>query len=1072
MNRAIEWFARNHVAANLLMFGILIAGAMTLPTIKQTVFPDFEINYVSVTVVYPGASPEDIEKSVTLRIEEELQDVQGIKQMRSSANEGATNVLIELEDGTDLSKALDEIDMRVNSIDTFPEETEKPLVQEILFRSQVMDIAVHGDVDERSLKEFGQRVRDEIARLPGVSQVDLVGARPYEISIEVSDAALQQYGLRFDDVMRAVRRTSLDLPGGSVKTRSGEILLRTEGQAYWGSEFADIPLVTREDGARVTVGDVATVRDAFQENDKYARFNGEAAVFVQVYRVGQQHALEVAEQINQYLPGARAALPEGVSLTVWDDDSKYLGDRIQMMLSNALMGFVLVIVLLAIFLKFRVAVWVAVGLPVSIAGGIALMPAIGIDINILSVFAFIMALGILVDDAIVTGENIYTHLERNPDDPMKAAIDGTHEVATPVVFGVLTTIAAFVPFQLIGGNSKIMAVSIGGVMMASLIFSLVESKLVLPSHLAHASGMNKPPRNRLSKGWARFQSQVAERLKSFVENVYGPAVRTCVEWRYLTLASSLGIFIIAVGVVVSGHVKSTMMPAMERDSVAASLEMPLGTPTVETADAVARLEAAAFELQRELEEQRRPDEPVMVENRLVMVGDQRSFGPDQRRSSSGQSHLGQVDLRLSASERRSVRAPDIADRWRELTGTIPGVEKLTFSGVFRHFGDPIDVELRAEDIGMLREAAEQLRGELARYPGVHDIRDSYVEGKQELQLAIKPSAEALGLSLEDLGRQVRQAFYGAEAQRIQRGRDEVKVMIRYPESQRRSLADVQNMRIRLPDGTAVPFAAVADATLERGPASIRRVDRQRRLRVTADVYEEKANTAEIAQEIETVMMPALLQDYPGLSWGFRGEREEQAEAMGGLARGFVVGMVMIFTLLAVPLRSYFQAIVIMLAIPFGYVGAVLGHVIYGMLRFGEPYDMSFLSMTGVLACAGVVVNDSLVLVTFMNRLRDEGLSVLEAAVQAGQRRFRAIMLTSLTTFAGLVPIMFDRSSQAAFVAPMAISLAFGVLVATGFTLVMIPAAMMAVEDVKRGFARWFRWLVAWITGRSPDHSPI
>lgn len=1056
MNRAIEWFARNHVAANLLMFGIVIAGLMTLPTIKQTVFPDFELNYVSVTVVYPGASAADIEKAVTLRIEEELQGVQGIKQIRSSANEGATNVLIEIEDGRDVAKALDEIEMRVNSIDTFPEETEKPIIQEILFRSLVMDVALHGNVDELSLKEFGQQVRDGVAALPGVSQVDLVGARPYEVSIEVSEAALQQYGLRFDDVVWAVRRTSIDLPGGSVKTRSGEILLRTVGQAYWGVEFDRIPLLTSADGARVTVGDVATVRDTFQENDKYATFNGEPGVFVQVYRVGQQQALEVAEKVHAYLADARVRLPAGVSLTVWEDGSKHLGDRINMMVANAAMGFGLVIVLLAIFLKLRVAFWVAMGLPVSVAGGIAFMPTLGIDINILSVFAFIMALGILVDDAIVTGENIYTHLERTPDDPMGAAIRGTHEVATPVVFGVLTTIAAFAPFHLIGGNAKVMALSIGGVMMASLLFSLVESKLVLPSHLAHASGMDKPPRTRVGRRWARFQSTVAQRLRSFVENVYGPAVRICVEWRYLTLASSFAIFLVAASVVASGHVKSVMMPSMERDGVSASLQLPLGTPAAETAEAVAQLEAAALELARELEEQRRPGEPQVVEHRLALVGDQRSFGPDQRRTSTGQSHLGQVDLRLSPSEKRSARAPDVADRWRELTGPILGAEELTFTGLFRHFGDPIDIELRGEDIGMLREASERLQAELARYPGVHDIRDSYIDGKQELQLAIRPSAEALGLSLEDLGRQVRQAFYGAEAQRIQRGRDEVKVMVRYPESERGSLSDVEHMRIRLPDGTAVPFAAVAEAKLERGPASIRRVDRQRRLSVTAGVFEEQANTVEITADIEAAVMPALLRDYPQLSWRFRGESEERDEALGGLKRGFVVGMILIFTLLAIPLRSYLQPLVIMLAIPFGYVGAVVGHVVYGLIRFGEPYDMSFLSMTGVLACAGVVVNDSLVLVTFMNRLRDEGLSTVDAAVQAGQRRFRAIMLTSLTTFAGLTPIMFDRSTQAQFVTPMALSLAFGVLIATSFSLLMIPAAMLVVEDVKRAAARVWR----------------
>ncbi|MEZ4217846.1 MAG: efflux RND transporter permease subunit [Myxococcota bacterium] len=1036
----IAWFARNRVAANLLMWAILIAGWVALPTIKQTIFPDFPVNLVSVTVVYPGASPEDMERSVTLRIEEELEGLEGVKEMTSSANEGATNVLIELETGADIAKALDEIQTRVDSIDTFPEEAEKPIVQEILFRTQVLDIAVHGDVAERSLKELGQQVRDEIAALPGVSQVDLVGTRPYEVSIDVSEAALQRYGLRFEDVALAVRRSSLDVPGGSVKTKGGEILLRTDGQAYWGDEFARLPVVTRDDGARVLVGDVAAVRDDFEESSKYATLDGERAVFVQVYRVGDQHALDVARAVKGYLATLETRLPDGVSVTIWDDDSKYLSDRIGMMLRNARSGFVLVVVLLAMFLKLRVALWVAVGVPVSVAGGVALMPALGIDINILSVFAFIMALGILVDDAIVTGENIYSHMEREPGDPMGAAIRGTQEVAVPVVFGVLTTIAAFAPFALVEGHSKIMAVSIGGVMMASLVFSLIESKFVLPAHLGHSRNLDRPPRNPVSIRWAAFQRAVARGLAWFVEDVYGPAVRRCIAWRYVTVAASFGVFAFAIALVATGAVKSVMMPTMERDSVSARLRMPLGTPIAETESAMAQIEAAARVLVDELDAGRPDDEPPRFEHSVTMIGTQRSFGADERRSATGQSHLAEMTLRLSPSESRSVRSPEIADRWRDLTGAIPGVEELVFTGRFKHFGEPIDVELRSEDTDVLRAASAELQERLAHYPGITDIRDSYVEGKQELVLAIRPAAEALGLTLEDLGRQVRQAFYGAEAQRIQRGRDEVKVMVRYPEEGRRSLADVERMRIRLPDGTAVPFASVARAELRRGPASIFRVDRQRRIRVTADVDETLANAQEMATEIETKLVPPLLAEFPGVSWSFRGEQEESREANSGLARGFVVGLTAIFILLATPLRSYTQGLVIMLAIPFGYVGAVVGHLVF-------QQEMSFLSMTGVLACAGVVVNDSLVLITFMNRLREEGMTALEAAARAGQSRFRAILLTSLTTFAGLIPIMADRTSQAQFVKPMALSLGFGVLVATVFTLLMIPAAVMIVEDV-------------------------
>ncbi len=1049
MNRAIAWFAGNHVAANLLMVAILFGGALTAPTIKQTIMPDFDLDYVSVTVVYPGASPEEIEKSVTIRIEEAIEDVEGIKEITSSANEGATNLIIELENGTDLPKVLDEIESRVDGIVTFPEEIEEPIVTELQIRMGVLDIAIHGPLDERSLKVLGQRTRDEIARLPGVSQVDLAATRPYEISIEVSEEALEGYGIRFDDVVAAVRRSSVDMPGGIVRTQAGEILLRTDNQAYHGRDFEEIPLLTREDGTRVTIGQVANVVDGFEENVKTTRFDGEPAVFVRVYRVGDQQALDVAAKVHAYLEEARLRLPDGVHFTVWDDDSRYLGDRIDMMLGNAKMGFVLVLLLLAIFLEFRVAFWVAMGLPVAIAGALMVMPLLGIDINVLTVFAFIMALGILVDDAIVTGENIFTHQLATPDDPLGAAIRGTQEVATPVVFGVLTTIAAFAPFALIDGDAKFMATAMGGVMCVALFFSLVESKFVLPAHLARGSGVGREPRFRFSKLWATFQQRVNAGLESFLEGIYRPAVERAIEWRYLTVAISIAIFLVTWGLVAGGRVKSVMMPSAEADDVYARITMPLGTPVRETEDAVARLNAALETVRADLEAERRPGDPPIVSHVLTMVGAHRGTSLVERPGEIGQPHLGQVSVELSPSEERRIRASEIADRWREATGSIPGAEELVFIGKILHFGDPIAVELRGEDIDELKSASAAVAEALARFPGVHDIRDSYRDGKQQLEIEIRPEAEGLGLSVAEVGRQIRQAFYGAEVQRFQRGQDEVKVMVRYPASERRSLRDVENLRVRLPDGTAVPFPSVARARLDRGPASLTRIDRERRVQVTADLDEGAANAVEIARVIRTELMPEILARFPGIRWGFQGEQKEMREAMGSLRKAALVALLSIFILIAVPLRSYLQAIVIMLTIPFGYVGAVLGHFISG-------FEMSFLSSIGVMAVAGVVVNDSLVLVTFMNRLREEGQAIRRAAVLAGVRRFRPIMLTSATTFVGLVPVMLETSTQAQFVIPMAISLAFGVLVATGFTLFMIPAAMLIVEDLKALAVRFLR----------------
>jgi multidrug efflux pump subunit AcrB len=778
-------------------------------------------------------------------------------------------------------------------------------------------------------------------------------------------------------------------------------------------------------------------------------------VFVQVYRVGDQQALEVARTVKSYLEEARPRLPAGVQMTVWSDDSKYLGQRIEMMLDNAWMGFFLVIALLALFLKFRVAFWVAMGLPVSVAGALLLMPLVGIDINVLTVFAFIMALGILVDDAIVTGENVFTHQLQTPDDPEGAAIRGTQEISTPVVFGVLTTIAAFAPFALIDGDARFLAVPMGGVMCLALLFSLVESKLVLPSHLARGSGVGRPARFAFSKAWARFQGRINDGLESFLERRLRPAVARTIEWRYLTIAVSLAIFLVATGLVAGGRVKSVMMPTSEADTVFARVTMPLGTPLRETEDAVLRMGAALEDLRAELAERARPDEPPLISHVLTMVGAHRGSSPTDRPGEIGQPHLGQIGLELSPSEVRSIKASEIAERWRELTGAIPGAEELVFTGKNMHFGDPIAVELRGEDSEQLRSAAAMLAAALARYPGVTDIRDSHRDGKQELHIEVLPEAEALGLSVQDVGRQVRQAFYGAEAQRIQRGRDEVKVMVRYPAAARRSLRDVENLRIRLPDGTAVPFPSVAHAEIERGAASLSRIDRERRVLVTADLDDRVANAVEISEVIRSELMPGIMARFPGLDWGFRGEQRERLEAMGSLRLAAFVALLSIFILIAVPLRSYLQAIVIMLTIPFGYVGAVLGHWLC-------QFEMSFLSMIGIMACAGVVVNDSLVLVTFMNRLREAGHGVHEAAVLAGSRRFRPIMLTSLTTFVGLVPVMLETSMQAQFVIPMAISLGFGVLVATGFTLFLIPAAMLVVDDGKRLSQRLVRAANEWV----------
>ncbi len=1038
MDGAIAWFVRNPVAANLLMVSIVVGGALTLPQIKQEVFPEVELGLVSVSVEYPGASPAEIEESITIRIEEQLQGVEGIKRITSTSREGVGAVTAELFDDASTRRVLDDVKTRVDAIDTFPEEAERPVIQEVLNRQQVINVAVAGDADERTLKRVGEQVRDELAAQPEITQVELVAVRPYEISIEVSEDRLRRHGLTFDEVAAAVRKSSLDLPGGTIRARGGEILLRSKGQAYRGDEFAALPLRVTEDGTRLLLGDVATIVDGFRETDQFARFDGKPGVLIQVFRVGEQNALEVAGAVHRYLADSEGRFPTGISLTAWQDDTLLLRSRRDLLLRNGRDGFLLVILVLALFLQPRIALWVSAGVPIALLGALWVVPIWGVSINMLSLFAFLLVLGILVDDAIVTGENIYRHQEREPD-PVRAAIDGAKEISTPVVFGVLTTMAAFAPMFLLPGVFGRLIVALPTVVVCALFWSLVESKFVLPAHLAHAR--RAPLRRVPGFGWLR--DEVAAGLERFILRAYAPFLNRCLRNRYLAAAVGLALCVVTLAWVASGRLRFAFFPNVEGDNVVAQLTMPEGTPVEVTAEAIASIEAAALAVRRESE----GAGEAVFQHVLTSLGEQpyrsrQSQGPAEvgQRYSGG--HLGEVNIELVPSEGRNISAQAIVDRWRDRVGVIPDAVELTFASTIFSTGKAIDVQLRGRQSEQLEAAADALATQLAEYPGVYDIASSHREGKRELRLQVRSSAEALGLSLADLARQVRQAFYGEEAQRIQRGRDDVRIMVRFPASQRRSLADIENMRIRLPDGTAVPFAQVAHAELGRGYSTIRRADRQRVIHVTADVDVTRANANEILGNLERGFLPGLLAEYPALSYRFEGERREQSETLANFQRGFILSLIAIFALLAIPLGSYVQPLIIMSAIPYGIMGAVWGHLLTGR-------DLSMLSVIGVLAATGVVVNDSLVMVSFVNdRVRD-GEPLRDAIGEAGVLRFRPIVLTSLTTFVGLTPIMLERSLQAQFLIPMATSLAFGVLFATVATLLLIPAHYWILEDLRK-----------------------
>ena len=1038
MTRIIDWFAHNSVAANLLMVFIIVSGAISAFTVKQEVFPEFSLDRITISVPYLGAAPAEVEEAVNIRLEEAIQGIDGIKQIISTASEGMGSVMIEIELGADVRKVVDDVKSNVDAIDTFPAETEKPIIREMIARRQVIDIAVSGRADEVTLKLIAEQVRDDLSAHPEITQVEIVNARPYEISIEVSETALRRHGLSFDEVARAIQRSSLDLPAGSVRTDGGEILLRTIGQAYLGREYESLVLRTRPDGTRLQLADVATVVDGFAETDQTARFDSETTVLVSVFRTGEQSALEIADVVEEYVAGAGARMPAGISLTTWQDQAEILDDRLGLLLRNGATGFVLVFLVLALFLDLRLAVWTSLGIPISFLGALWLMPGLDVSINIMSLFAFILVLGIVVDDAIVVGENIYTHQERHGDG-LRGAIEGAQEISVPVIFAVLTSVAAFIPLMLVPGMmGKIFRV-IPLVVIPCLLFSLVESLQILPAHLSHTS------KSKARRGpSARFQGFFANGLKRFIRVVYRPSLDLALRWRYSTVALGAATLVLTGGMVLGGWTTFHFFPSIEANFISAAVTMPQGTPVTGTEEAILRIEAGLDALRKELIA---TDGADPFRHVYASVGDQpmaaqggSPFGAIINRASS---NLGEVTVELAMSDDRGHTSESLGNRWRELTGIVPEATEVKFTASMMSPGEDVDVQLSGRNDEQLRAAADAVKARLSEYAGVFEISDSFREGKQELKLGIKPAAETLGLTLQDLGRQVRQAFYGEEAQRIQRGRDDVRVMVRYPEDERRSLGDLDNMRIRTPDGGEVPFSQVAVVQPGRGFASIKRVDRLRAINVTAAVDAAVTSAQAVVADLETRIMPEVIAAFPGVSYSFEGAQAEQRDAVGGLQQGFGLALLIVFALLAIPLRSYIQPLIIMSAIPFGLVGAIWGHILLGL-------DVTMMSMFGLVALTGVVVNDSLIMVDFINRklerYRDLDIAVREAAAS----RFRPILLTSLTTFFGLVPLMVEPSFGAQFLIPMAVSLAFGVLFATFITLILVPTAYLIVDDLKRG----------------------
>jgi len=1033
----IAWMARNHVAANILMVIFIAGGLLFSSGVKQEVFPEFSVDMVSISVPYPGASPAEVEQGILLSIEDEVRGLDGVKEVTGRAAEGVGSVAVELLTSANPQKALQDVKNAVDSILSFPEDAERPVVSLVEQRNQVLTLILYGDEEEHALRELAERTREELLALEEITLVELAAVPRYEIAIEVPQAALRAYDLTLPQIGMLVRESALELPAGGVRTEGGEVLLRTQERRDFAHEYLDVPVATTPDGTLVRLGDIARIHEDFEETDQEAFYRGKRAMRLNVFRVGDETPQEVSDAVREFVAEAHAELPPGVDYAIWNDSSEIYRDRMRLLLKNAILGLALVLLILGLFVDPRLAFWVTLGIPISILGSFLFIPFTGASINMISLFAFIITLGIIVDDAVVMGENIYEKRQRGMPF-LRAAIEGAHEISGPIVFAVLTNIVAFMPLFFVPGSTGNLFRQIPAIVVAVFVVSLVESLFILPSHLSH--------RGKDSLFWrvVGLPNRAFSRVLRFViDRLYTPQVYVLAKYRYATIATGTALLLLALGTVAGGHLRFTFLPRIDSDLVTAQATLPFGVPVERSREVQARIVEAAH---RAVD---RSGGDAIVRGIYTQIGSPLDEGPGAPPTVLGASgsHLVGVQINLVPSNQREISGVELADAWREATGEIAGVESLSFSAeITAGGGTAIEVQLSHRDTDTLERAATELAAELAGYAGVEEIDDGYARGKHQLSFRVDPEARSLGITAFDLAQQVRGAFYGFDAIRQQRGRNEVKVKVRLPEEERSTLHTVEELIVRTPEGGEVPLREAARVEAGYAYTDIRRQDGRRVVSVSADVDEDLSNANKILASLEENELPALLARYPGLSYTFEGAQATQRESLSALAAGFALALIVMYGLLAVPFKSYFQPLIVLIAIPFGFIGAVIGHFLLG-------FGLSLISLFGLIALAGVVVNDSLVLVVTANRLREqeEGTTAYDAVCRAGIRRFRPILLTSLTTFFGLAPMIFETSVQARFLIPMAISIGFGILFGTVIILGMVPALYLFLEDVKRFF---------------------
>jgi len=1034
MKRVLAAFARNTVFANIVLVLIFLAGGIaTLSMIREN-FPEFSMDMITISVLYPGADPEEVEEGICQKIEAAIEGLEGIKQYTTQSSENAGTASIEVKENYDVSDVLERVRTKINAISTFPVDAEKPVISEFMLKDPVMLFYLSGDMSERRIKAWSERIKDDIQQLSEVSKVEIFGARGYEISIEVSEERLREYGLTFNMIVDAIRRSSLNLAGGIIRTRGEEIRVRTIGRKYTGEALSSIVVLARPEGDIITLDRVATINDGFTEDPINALINGEPSVLLTVYKTKEEDALAISEAVQQFISQKQMQIPAGANINILYDNTKMLRSRINMLSKNLLMGLMIVFFLLWCFLNARLSFWAGMGIPVSIAGAMAVLWAIGGTINMVSLFGLILVLGIVVDDAIVVGEAIYFHRKQG-EPPIKAAVEGVSEVGMPVIAAVTTSIVTLLPLFYIGGIMGKFISIIPAVVIACLTVSLLECLMLLPAHLSHLPNPDsqKNNLNPLTRKLEMVHRLTSFGMEWFVARIYTPFLSKALYWRYISLCIAISILLLTIGLIKGGILKFEVIPEVDGFIMTSTVEFPSGTPSEITGQAIAQIEAALLRLAKNT--QTRSGDPL-IENRMALIGQTMEQMPR-----SGP-HLGSVQVILLDSERRGIHSKDLMIQWEKEIGAIPGIKSLTFAGFGEGpSGAPIEVWLQGQDMNDILAAADDLMDRLRMFEGVYQIHSDFSAGKNEMRLELKPEARTLGLTVDDLARQIYTGYYGDEALRLQRGRDDIRIKVRYTANERRRISDLERIRIRTRSGHEIPFSSVADISFAPGYATITRTDGMRRVAVRADVDTNKANANEIYSELTSNYFTQLKRQYPGLNVALQGEQKKMRESFDSLLMGYPLAILGIFIIIATMFRSYAQPFVILFTIPFGVIGAAIGHLLLG-------YNLSIMSMFGIVALTGVVVNDAIVLIERVNENIAEGMSFFDAILSGGARRFRAIFLTSLSTIGGLTPLIMETDFQAKFLIPMAVSIAAGIAFATILTLVLVPSLMALLSDAR------------------------